>query len=196
MDTIKIPLYLAKTIEEIESSGFQNIPSTILNKYVEKYNIDVSLLPKVENEALTNILNTKDYYQELPYKEFSEIEFIQEQFYRYGLRTETIKLLDYLKNLQSQYQNNKATKKEDTIKEKQLTINQIVLLFQEIGFFTHPKIEDASKVKQAALIKLVTGLNGKNIKTSIQKLEKSFSENGDNYKKDFDKITKILDDLT
>jgi hypothetical protein len=104
LDTIKIPLYLDKTIEEIESSGFQNIPSTILNKYIEKYNIDVNLLPKVENEELSKILKTKDYYQELPFDEFSEIEFIQEQFYKYGLRTETIKLLDYLKGLQVDYQ--------------------------------------------------------------------------------------------
>jgi hypothetical protein len=104
LDTIKIPLYLNKTIKEIESSGFQNISPTILSKYIEKYNIDLELLPEVENEELRKILNTKDYYQELPYNEFSEIEFIQEQFYKYGLRTETIKLLDYLRSLQVEYQ--------------------------------------------------------------------------------------------
>ena len=104
LDTIKIPLYLDKTIKEIESSGFQDISSTILNKYIEKYTIDVDLLPEVENEELRKILKTNDYYQKMPYNEFSEIEFIQAQFYRYGLRTETIKLLDYLKGLQVDYQ--------------------------------------------------------------------------------------------
>ncbi len=80
-------------------------------------------------------------------------------------------------------------------KQNQLTANQIVLLLQEIGFFTHPKIEDASKVKQAELISSITGLHQKNIKTNIQKLDKSVSGNGANYQKDIDKINKILDDL-
>jgi hypothetical protein len=80
-------------------------------------------------------------------------------------------------------------------KQNQLTTNQIVLLLQETGFFTHPKIEDASKVKQAELISLITGLHQKNIKTNIQKLDKLVSENGANYKRDIDKINKIIDDL-
>ena len=80
-------------------------------------------------------------------------------------------------------------------KQNQLTTNQIVLLLQEIGFFTHPKIEDATKVRQAELISLMTSLNSKNIKTNIQKLEKPLSVNGANYQKDIDKINKILDDL-
>jgi len=79
--------------------------------------------------------------------------------------------------------------------KNQLTANQIILLLQEIGFFTHPNIEDASKVKQAELISLITGLHQKNIKTNIQKLDKSVSENGANYQRDIDKINKILDDL-
>tara|TARA_R110001592_G_C13170288_1_gene749765 strand:+ start:1571 stop:2461 length:891 start_codon:yes stop_codon:yes gene_type:complete len=84
---------------------------------------------------------------------------------------------------------------ENQENKKQLTTNQIVLILQETGFFTHPKIEDASKVKQAELISLITGLNQKNIKTNIEKLDKSPSKNGDNYQKDIDKINKILDDL-
>jgi hypothetical protein len=104
LDTIKIPLYLDKTIEEIENSGFQDMSSTMLNEYIKKYSIDVNLLPEVENTELRKILKTNDYYQKMPYNEFSEIEFIQAQFYRYGLRTETIKLLDYLKGLQVDYQ--------------------------------------------------------------------------------------------
>lgn len=83
----------------------------------------------------------------------------------------------------------------ETKTPKQLTANQIVLLLQEIGFFTHPKIEDASKVKQAELIGLLAGLNQKNIKTNIQKLDKKPLENGLNYQKDIEKINKVLDDL-
>jgi hypothetical protein len=87
---------------------------------------------------------------------------------------------------------------EPTIIENtnQLTTNQIVLLLQETGFFTHPKIEDASKVKQAELISLITGIHEKTIKTNIQKLDNKPSDVTANYKKDIDKISKILDDLT
>lgn len=78
---------------------------------------------------------------------------------------------------------------------KQLTINQIVLLLQETGFFSHPKIEQAPKTKQSELISLLTGLNQKNIKTQIEKLDKKPSENGATYQKDIDKIDQLLDDL-
>lgn len=83
----------------------------------------------------------------------------------------------------------------ETKSKNQLTANQIILILQEIGFFIHPKIEDASKVKQAELISLITGLHQKNIKTNIQKLDKSVSGNGANYQRDIDKINQILDDL-
>lgn len=195
LDTIKIPLYLDKTIKEIERSGFQNESSTMLDKYIDKYNFDLELLPEVEDENLREILKTKDYYQELPYNEFSEIEFIQEQFYKYGLRTETIKLLDYLRGLQNQYQNKPVIEKESKIKTNQLTSNQIVILLDKLGFFTHPNTENASKVKQAELISLISGLNEKNLKTNIKKLDNKPSDVTPNYQKDIDKINKILDDL-
>lgn len=78
---------------------------------------------------------------------------------------------------------------------KKLTNNQTVLLLQEIGFFSHPKIEEASKVKQAALIRQLTGYDAKNIKTKIELLEKNPKENGTQYAKDLTKIENILNDL-
>lgn len=83
----------------------------------------------------------------------------------------------------------------ETKSKDQLSANQIVLLLQETGFFTHPKIEDASKVKKAELISQITGIHPKTIKTNIEKLEKMPSENGANYQKDIDKTYQILDDL-
>jgi hypothetical protein len=79
--------------------------------------------------------------------------------------------------------------------QKQLTVNQIVLLLQEVGFFTHPKIEKAPKTKQADLISKICGLNAKNIKTKIQNLDKSPKELGLNNQKDIDKIEFILNNL-
>lgn len=121
LNPIKIPLYLDKTIAEIENAGFQNESSTILDKYVGKYKIDLKKLPKVDNPKLREILSTKDFRQEIPYKEFSEIEFIQLNFYLYGLRTETIKLLDFLRGLQVNY------KIKDNVETKEsLNYNKIV----------------------------------------------------------------------
>lgn len=78
---------------------------------------------------------------------------------------------------------------------KKLTNNQTVLLLQEIGFFSHPKIEEASKVKQAALIRQLTGYDAKNIKTKIELLGNNPKENGAQYAKDQTKIENILNDL-
>ena len=102
--------------------------------------------------------------------------------------------LEFLEEL---LQNQFPVKEEDYSKNaKQLTANQIVLLLQEVGFFTHPKIEDASKVKQAELINKICGLTPKNIKSHIEKLDKSHLIHKANYQKDIDKINQILNDLT
>ena len=126
-----------------------------------------------------------------------KIEFLSEKLEDFGYRIEYDEFPHFSENT--------AFGKISIIEEKvsiddksplnKLTGNQIVLLLQEIGFFTHPKIEDATKGKQAKLIGLLVGLNQKNIKTNIQKLDKKPSENGLNYQKDIEKINKVLDDL-
>ena len=121
LDSVKIPLYIYKTIAEIESSGFQNTSLNELDKYVAEYNIDVKKLPEVENIDLNDMLSFNIPHLQKSYQEFSEIEFIQEKFYRYALRTETIKLLGYLKELQNAYQNSK----NNTIKTEKVYSNTI-----------------------------------------------------------------------
>src|SRR5690554_1395733 len=79
--------------------------------------------------------------------------------------------------------------------EKQLTTNQIILLLQETGFFSHPKIESAPKTKQSELISKICGLNAKNLKTKIENLDKSPKDLGTNHQKDIDKIEDILNNL-
>lgn len=89
----------------------------------------------------------------------------------------------------------KETSESDPKTMKQLTSNQIVLLLQEIGFFSHPKIENAPKTKQSELISKICGLNDKNLKIKIQNLDKTPKELGDNHQKDIDKIDDILNNL-
>jgi len=88
-----------------------------------------------------------------------------------------------------------ANKVDSASKKEQLTANQIVILLDKIAFFTYPIIENASKVKQANLIKLITGIHEKTIKTSIEKLDNKSLKDTDNYQKDIDKIDQILRDL-
>lgn len=78
---------------------------------------------------------------------------------------------------------------------EKLTINQTVLLLNEIGFFSHPIIERASKVKQATLIRQITGDNAKNIKKKIELLNGNPKTYGDYYENDQLKIANIINSL-
>lgn len=89
----------------------------------------------------------------------------------------------------------KETPKTNTIKTNQLTANQIVLLLEELGFFTDTKIKNFPNTKKAELISIITGYNKKNIKTRIESLEKNPSTLGDNYQSDQHKIQQILNNL-
>lgn len=103
IDSAKVHFYLDNAIEYIESSEFQNISSKRINKYVEQYNLNLDKFPEVDNEDLLKILKTNDYYATMPYAEISKIEFIQEQFYLYSLKLETIKLLEYLNTIKAKF---------------------------------------------------------------------------------------------
>ena len=106
-----------------------------------------------------------------------------------------------LEFLNSKLQEIKEEKKMIPVKKvnhqspNQLTINQIVILLDNLGIFTNKSIfENFSKKQQAEIISLLIGKNAKNVKIAIEKLEKSPSENGKRYHSDIDKIKKILDD--
>lgn len=87
------------------------------------------------------------------------------------------------------------TNENDEKSKKQLSANQAVLLLSQIGFFSHPKIENSSKTKQAWLVSKLTGLNEKNLKKHIQKLEQNPNQLGASYEKDSIKIDNILNSL-
>lgn len=149
-------------------------------EYEEKYKISIRRKFEFLNEKL---------------KEFNYTIFIREDtdiFNDYGSQisygSEGV-ISEIIEEQEKSYNNNNS-------KKSQLTANQIILLLQEIGFFNHPKIEDASKVKQAELVSKITGIHHKTIKNNIEKLDKSLTENGKKYQTDIDKINKMLDDLT
>ena len=107
------------------------------------------------------------------------------------------KKLDFLNiRLQEIKEEKKAApvKRENPGRSKQLTINQAVILLDDLGMFTSNILESSSKKKQADIISLLIGKNAKNVKIAIEKLEKSPSENGKRYQADIIKIKNMLDD--
>lgn len=78
---------------------------------------------------------------------------------------------------------------------KQLSVNQIVILLDKLGFFSLDSLEDLPNTKKANLISQIIGKNEKNIKTAIERLELKPSELGSGYQNDIDKIQRILDKL-
>jgi hypothetical protein len=176
------------------------------------------------NRLLQNAYNYNDYLEYKDKYKISmrrKLEFLKPKLLKHGFAikiSENEQVLDPIFNggdistmitlEKVDFENNTAgindidTKKADNDdlalllkSQKQLTVNQIVLLLQEVGFFTHPKIEKAPKTKQADLISKICGLNAKNIKTKIQNLDKSPKEVGLNNQKDIDKIEFILNNL-
>lgn len=184
----------------------------------KKYNIDAEEIDFLKDE-LAKIVSPSTYDRLIcifPYGEFlpndlcfeisrnKKIEYLKEKILQLGWFCEEQTVQNLQVGFDSQFLQPTFTKikKEEIIeeltprKDKQLTSNQIVLLFDKIGFFSHPKIENISKIKQAKFLSSLTGLNEKNLKTHIAKLNKSPKSNGDNYIKDIDFTDLFFNDLT
>ncbi|MBT8244931.1 MAG: hypothetical protein HKP48_08280 [Winogradskyella sp.] len=187
--------YLNYVLDKINKTPFASIPEDYIDKWLTKYKVDRNEFPNFKNQELNEVLET--YYASehiTTYDKQHALLDIQIDFYCYAAMLEVKKIVTFIETKSGKQKETPLTVKQE--KSKQLTVNQIVLLLQETGFFNHPNIENASKVKQSELISLLTGLNGKNIKTAIQKLDKKPSELGENYQKDNDKIERILDNLS
>jgi hypothetical protein len=181
----------------ISHFGDDNYEEKVL-EILKKFNIEIDdfLDHRVTNNEFEEIFRqVPDYENEREkinnYKEF--IEYYYDFYFFLVIKYANI-VINFVKELKGELKTDIEieTKKN---KPNQLTANKIVLLLQEIGFFSHPKIEDASKVKQAGLISQITGIHQKTIKTNIEKLDKKSSELTANYQKDIDKINQIIDDL-
>ncbi|WP_304144586.1 hypothetical protein [Mesoflavibacter zeaxanthinifaciens] len=196
LDKDKKEDYLNYVIGKISKTPYANISEDIISQHIKEYGVDINEFPKFNNKELNIALKT--YYQGMPHMTHQEqhnLLSIQIDFYCYACMLEAQKIIQFANSKKLTTDKTQANTKQSPNKAKQLSINQIVLLLQEIGFFTHPKIERASKVKQSELISLIVGLNDKNIKTAIQKLDKKPSELGVNYQKDIDKIDELLDKM-
>jgi len=85
--------------------------------------------------------------------------------------------------------------KKNSVRKNQLTANQIVILLDKLGLFADPYFETLPNTTKAKILNLITGLNDKNLKTYIEKLDKSPKDLSKNYLKDLDKIDSLLNSL-
>jgi hypothetical protein len=195
LDNDKKEDYLSYVLDKVTKTPYASISEDFIDQYMKEYDVDINDFPNFKNKELNEALET--YYQGMhhtTHQEQHNLLCIQIDFYCYASNLEVKKIVEFVETKSGkQKETNLKLKKENL---KQLTVNQIVLLLQETGFFNHPIIENASKVKQSELISIITGLNDKNIKTAIQKLDKKPSELGENYQKDIDKIERELDNLS
>lgn len=83
----------------------------------------------------------------------------------------------------------------DKVQENKLTANQSVLLLDQLGVFALPFFEKNSKNKQAEILCKLIGKHTKNIKTAIERLEKSPSSLGAGYQRDMGIIQQFLNEL-
>ncbi len=114
--------------------------------------------------------------------------------WKYSHQKKIIFLKEKLNNLK--YNSEMVTITANEVKPKyQITVNQTVILLDSLGIFSHPTMENISLNKQSDLISSITKRNSKNIKTFISKLNKSPSNNGEQYLKDFNKVEQLLVNL-
>ena len=83
----------------------------------------------------------------------------------------------------------------DTAQENKLTANQSVLLLDQLGVFALPFFEKTSKNKQAEILCKLIGKHSKNIKTAMERLDRSPSSLGAGYQRDMSIIQQFLNEL-
>ncbi|MFD1315172.1 hypothetical protein [Namhaeicola litoreus] len=88
--------------------------------------------------------------------------------------------------------------KPETISETPsnlFTTNQSVLLLDQLGVFASPYFENIAKSKQAEILSRLLGKNAKNIKSAIEKLDKSAFDVGQGFTRDMAKIQAVFNQL-
>lgn len=115
-----------------------------------------------------------------------------QELYIYSGHTdeETREIEEFLVTIQNRlFPKSAETNEEEN--PKQLSVNQCVLLLDRLGAFTI-EIENWEKTKKAKLISSLIGRDEKNIKTSIEKLDKDPNELGPQHSKDLKKIEDLF----
>lgn len=127
--------YIDYAIDKITKTPYSNINKNILDKWLKKYNVDLSTFPKFSNKELNEVLKT--YYSGHTFTSHQEQHFIldiQIDFYCYAAMVEAEKMISFLKTKKSNYKgvDNEKVNKEISDFEKLDTYSKLLILFKEL----------------------------------------------------------------
>ncbi|MFK7004262.1 hypothetical protein BWK63_07490 [Flavobacterium covae] len=186
--------HLEFKINEVEKCNYDNNADIhYVEKWLKNYSISIEeiLNNTFQSSSITGLIDSHYNDMEKFSKEKDLAYDIQADFYLYFCKYYADELIEYFKS--------KMTISETNIIEtenvNQLSVNQAIILLDKLGVFTDKTFENLPNTKKAKLISQLLGRNEKNIKTAIEKLELKPSEITTNYKKDIDKIERILNNL-
>jgi len=103
LDSDKHLIYLELVCDTLEKSPFYNAKPFIIDKWLTRYKANIEDFPNFNHSELYNLLKINDYYNQLPYHEFSHIENVQVDFYIHFAMLETKKLFEHTKQLKVKY---------------------------------------------------------------------------------------------
>lgn len=192
IDDHKARIYLNYVRKKISETPYFQIKDNIIDKWLKEYDVDIVNFPNFENKELDKILRAFHGGYHLTEQDSEKIWNIQIEFYVYSCMIEAKKIITFIDSLILD-ENPKANQKNKD--NKQLTINQIVLLLDKLGLFNDGFLETLPNTKKAYIVSITTGLNQKNIKSAIERLEKKPSELSEIHRKDIKKIESIFKDL-
>ena len=193
----KITPYIDFIEDKIKNTPYFEVSNTILDKWINKYNLQSLEFPFVENKEVKQLISMSVNFHHLTQEVKNLMEDIQIDFYVYAAMIEANKIIEFLESKKSTSNKTPNNIENNTEAENlnQLSINQAIILLDKLGVFNEKVLENVSNVKKAKLISQLLGKNEKNIKTAIEKLELKPNDVKPNYQKDIDKIERILDNL-
>lgn len=189
--------YIEFIEDKIRNTPYFEVKNTILDKWVNKYNLQNLEFPFLENKEVRQLISMSVNFHHLTQEDKDLMEDIQIDFYVYAAMIEANKIIDFLvsKKINTAKMTNNTEKSNETENTNQLTVNQAIILLDKLGVFSADTFENKPNTKKAKLISQLLGKNEKNVKTAIEKLELKKSELGAGYQRDIDKIERILNNL-
>lgn len=179
--------------DKIKSTPYFEVRSTILDKWINKYNLQSLEFPFVENKEVKQLISMSVNFHHLTQEDKDLMEDIQIDFYGYAAMIEANKIVDFIQN--KKFKSNKTKTEPEPENPNQLSVNQAIILLDKLGVFSTDAFENKPNTKKAKLISQLLGKNEKNIKTAIEKLELKPKEVTNGYQRDLDKIQQLLNNL-
>jgi len=180
-----------QSLKNSSKNKIVTIKYSCINKFLTKNNKQIINFQNLKmNGSGNTIISFHNKTASVNYSKLIKADFKWKFSFRKKLEFLNTRLIKIEKEKELIFEPEKQTNTN-----KQLTINQAVILLDNLGAFSNPDIEGSSREKQSNIISLIMGRNAKNIKIALEKLNKKPSENGVKYQSDISKIDKLINNL-